>query len=73
MDGDLAIDSEGQRQSDLPAESRGLLPAGSEGDCRRDFEGGLRTGLRSDSQGETLRRGIIKRCGKRESGVYDSM
>jgi len=49
---DLAVDSEIQRQGDLSAESHGQLPAGSEGDWRCDGQGGLRTGLQSDSQGE---------------------
>jgi hypothetical protein len=54
---DLEVDSEGKMQHELARESRGLLPAGCEGDCRRDCEGGLRTDLQSCPQGETA--GIV--------------
>ncbi len=42
-------------QPDSRAESHSLLPTGSEGDCRRDCDGGLRTNSPLGSQGESPR------------------
>jgi hypothetical protein len=52
-DRDLGVDSEIKMQSHLRSESGGLLPSECWGDCGRDLEGGLRMGLRLDSQGQT--------------------